>query len=316
MRNFWQGFVKEALRGLPSQQPPTQPGQQPAWSPGATAAGVGAGVTGLGAAGMSLGNIRRDIQDRKVKKTRSLKDFHKKLQPGDILFVRGPKKFVEERVKLPSGKTAPVTNADLAQLIHGDPYYHASIYRGKGDLSEAIGLGEKAQGGKLHRYRGQSVKAYRPTGASTKEVQEAIDYASKVRGTKYPTTKELVSFGAQSALGVGKGSQCARKGGGPVVCTGVATRAYPEQFKRETMGPADMRRVKGMELVGRYGNTNPRLGVKEKVISRIIHPTLRNLKWGLGAAGLTYGAVKAKQFLDAQRAKKNAGMLPGVTPAV
>lgn len=260
------------------------------------AATAGAGVVGGLTAADAVREYARDASEAKsVKRSRSYADLLKKLEPGDIAFTR----FASKQSPLMElgGKEIPIRAKDLVTMGTGSPYYHGQIYLGGGKVGQAGGLDQPYAVNKTYDdWSGQDVKVYRPTKASSAERKAALKFVQDARGTPYPSNAENLKQGLMNFLGVSPssaGGKCRIGPTGALNCTTSVTSAYPEQFPKLHMTPDEMRAAEGMELVGRYGRAG-KLTPYEHLISRALHPALKNLKWGalagLGAYGLSRAA--------------------------
>lgn len=280
MDNFWTGFVKCA-----------EEDKKRLISPLA----AGAAATGTGAAIESGYNIYKDrSENRSVGRSRSLKDLQKKLNPGDIVFSRSK---LKDSPMLAGGKV-PLRTTELIQGITGSPHYHSGIYRGRGRVSQMVGgVGYKGESSAFKdAFLGEEIKVYRPAGAKSKEIQRAVQKAKQIKGTPYKNKKGILSQALGTIGGIGPSSKACKLGPkGSHTCTSAIAAVYPNQFKSEYVTPNEMRNTKGMTLLGRYGKNPLRPG--EVIANRVVAPLLRNAKWGLGAAGLAYGANKLHGYL-------------------
>lgn len=284
MSHFWTGFTKQAAKERER-------------SVGEQAAIVGAGTTGALAAVDSAGNIIRDIrEERAVPSAKSYAEFKKQLKPGDIMFSRYKLKESPEFEVM--GKKLPFTVSQAVQAGHGSPHYHGLVYTGRGRGVEAVGLGDVAESAGLKKnIRGQSVKVYRPEGASAKEVRRAVRFAERAKGTPYKGWGGLAAQALGTVAGVSPASKNCKVGpNGALVCTTLPAAAYPKQFPKEYMTPNEMRKTKGMKLVARYGK--PQQALSEKILNRVVSPLIHKARYGLGAAGLAAAALKGKQMYD------------------
>ncbi len=251
---------------------------------------VGVGVL----AGLSgYEGIRNELFDRaedeSTKKTRNLDALRKKMQPGDVVFHRTPN-------DVSSKALGHITTNDILSAVKGDPFYHTSIYTGKGLISEA-GAGKSDQVGnsRLSRAADDDLRVYRPK-LDPKTVAGAVDYAKANKGRQYSTLGRQAEHGLRHLFDPTGGPDVARPTCKGTACTELVTEAYPEVFKKRFISPIDMRQSKDMELVARYGKDIP-VSLREKVLSRGVYPLLKNLKYGLGAGALAYGGMKAYDLL-------------------
>jgi cell wall-associated NlpC family hydrolase len=231
-----------------------------------------------------------------VKKSRAYADLLKKMEPGDVVFTRYASKE-SPNVELDKFGELPVRAKDLVQVSTGSPTYHGQLYLGGGKVGQAQGGAHTYDVNKTYDdWSGQDVKVYRPTKAAAAERKAALKFVQDARGTPYTSVPEtvkqaLANFAGVSPSSEGGGCRIGPKGG--INCTTSITSAYPKQFPKLYMTPDEMRAVEGMELVGRYGRAG-KLTPYEHLISRALHPALKNLKWGalagLGAYGLSRAA--------------------------
>lgn len=251
-----------------------------------TAAGIGAGTTAAMSAVESTRAMLRDAQEQKVRATRGFSDFTSKLQPGDILFHRRPvKNSALEKI---GNYQMPFTEADELMSLKGDPYYHGSIYMGRGKIGDAYdGVVGVRKNTPIMPETAEDIKAYRPQ-VPQKAKDRALQYVKDMHGARYKDMSGLLEHGANHLLNpVGKKTSLTPAEAS--VCTELVANAYPSIFKDAYAGPEEMRHAKGMQLIARY-NPMGKITPRETITSRIIHPTLKNLKYGLLAGGLAYGA--------------------------
>lgn len=277
---FWEGFEKRALEQDQSIAKP--------------AVAAGAGTTGVLATALSIKNMKQDAARDKLQRTKSYKQFLAKLQPGDVVFSNAD---IAKYEPLYKGFGVEVKPPHLVNLFHGDPNMHAMVYTGKGNVTESAGYKEKIKNVHLDKYKDQQLMSYRPdVGKGVKE--KALNYVKSVKGQEYPGPAGTLAHGVKSLAGVG-GKAC-RTDKGKQVCTTLATNAYPEVFDKKHMSTREMKNTKKMKYVASYGKRTP-MSTAQKVITYGAHPILKNLKWGLGAAGLTAAGLKAKQLYDKSR---------------
>lgn len=234
----------------------------------------------------------RDIEEGKMAKSRSYKDFLSKLEPGDVMFTRYKGKE-SPNIELAGLGEVPLRASETVQLGSGSPHYHGVLYGGKGKVYQAQGQ-DTTYGPNMMKkdIMGQDVKVYRP-GASDAEKARALAFAEKATGTPYTSAGATLKQGLGNILGMSPSSKGCKIGpSGQINCTTSIAGAYPKQFDKLYMTPDEMRAVPGMKLVARYGHI-PDLSLREKALTRLIHPTLRNLKYGAGAALGTYLLSKA-----------------------
>jgi hypothetical protein len=173
----------------------------------------------------------------------------------------------------------------------GDPFYHSSIYMGKGKLADAYDF-EKGISNDTPLFGdvAEGVRAYRPKSGQ----KEALDYARKMKGTAYGSDEEILRHGFEHLLGNGKKSGVCGPDG--QVCTQFVANAYPELFPDQYASPATMRHAKDLELIARYEPIQ--VAKREKILSRLVYPLLKNAKYGLGAGALAYGGSKLAKYLS------------------
>lgn len=293
MSTFLEGFKSAAVRKK----------QPEGMTEGQQAAAVGAGTTGALAAGSSIKEYAKDVmENRSVKASRTIEHLKKQMRPGDIV-LSGASLKNQDLINL-KGVKLPVRIGELVQLLSGSHHYHGAVYGGKNKLYQAYGVGHKFGPSDLEYMKGDRMKVYRPTGASKREVTDAVKYVKQTarRHAPYKNELELVGQGARYLLDPTGGPGVCRKAGDKIVCNTAVTKAYPKQFKKELMMPNEIRNTKGMKLVARYGRAaEPTL--REKVWTRAVSPVLRNAKWGLMAGAAAYGG---KKIYDAVTDKKRA----------
>lgn len=248
------------------------------------------GVTGTLAAGQSVPRILKDVaENRAVKKSTSWRAFVEKLEPGDVMFSRLPRKY-SPKVKYGNQKELPITQQDLMNAVKGDPYYHAGVYGGHGNTYEASGFGEKLKSGKLKKKGApQDFRVYR---ASKAEAAQGVKNMKKGLGASYPESLDIAKHGLQHLAGVTKKTTGTCGGKSGITCTESVAEAFPKIFKDRLASPAAMRSAEGLELVARHGASAPKM--RELLLSRLVHPILKNAKWGLLAGGLGLGAMALK----------------------
>ncbi len=291
MNYFLKGFEKTAKFIQKNPEPST----------GHKALAVGSGVAATGAVAQSFSDSMKDRVESKVKSSRSLKDFSKKLKKGDVIYSGyNPKDSFSVML---GKKKLPLKVSQMVQMATGNPNYHGMVYLGKGLVGQAEGEGMPLAIRKLHSQgKGQRMKAYRPK-ASKKEIDSAVNYVKKVKGTRYKNIKETATQGAEMLFRPGMGPKTCRKTKGGIVCNTLVTKAYPKQFKRENMSVNQVRKTKGTKFIGSYGKIS-KSPIADKVINKVIHPTLKNLKWGLGAGALAYGGMKLRDYIKKRKAAK------------
>lgn len=271
------------------------------------AIGIGGGVT-LGMAGYegALNEFRDQAENASVPRSRSINDLRKKIKPGDVVFHRTPN---SESFRNSLG----ITNNDILSTIKGDPFGHASIYTGHGRIIESgggdkhtVGSSDLMRRANLRkpnfRHMQEDLKIYRPK-VSPEKVKDAIAYAVNSKGREYASDTDLLKHAANHLLNPTGGPNVACKTGKKgITCTELVAEAYPDILKKRYASPADMRASKDLELVARYGNRIP-MSLREKILSRAVYPTIKNLKYGVGAGALAYGGLS---LLDRLKGEDNA----------
>lgn len=272
----------------------------------AIAAGVG--TTGALAAKHSIGEtIAENKMERAAPNSRAYKDFQKKLKPGDIIMSRFPVSE-SDKITIPiAGKNRdiPMSIASLVKGSKGGTNYHGMMYLGNGMVAQAVGQGEKLEITRLKgETKGQQMRAYRPEGAKKREVQKAVNFARKAKGTPYESNAQLLRHGASHLFGAGgpKTGKCKVGPKGNLSCTTLVTEAYPKQFKKRFASPTDIITTKGIKPVGGYGRAKA-VSTGEKVLSKVLYPTARKAKWGALAGGAAYGLSKLKEKMDEGKGK-------------
>lgn len=283
---FWAGFEKAAEEK--KKAPLT------AKSVGAL---TGAAVTGGLATHESIHNLIVDeLENKSMKPTKNFNTFQNKLKPGDIVFSRLPLSKLE-----PVHPALPVKSEEAIALLHGSPFQHAVIYRGKGDMYEASGVGNVRKKNMKSELDECELKAYRQTRATKKEIREALDFAHKARGAKYKSPMQVAKYTVGRLTGLGPSSETAAKNIHEMgaTCTGLVAEAFPRHFKKDYMGFNEIRNTKGMKLIARYGNPKKILP-REHFTIRVLSPLLNNLKAGVGA-----GVVAAAGYKGWQKYKEH-----------
>ena len=289
---FWKGFIKQANEELTDAQK----------------AGI-AGVAGTGTAAtaISASNLIKDkLEDVRGFKAKKKRDFIKNLKPGDVLYSGYHSKDSPDLHV--AGRKMPLKASEIAQLASGTPYYHAGVYLGKGRVGHAGGKDEKFKVTKLDKsMSGSRYKAYRPE-LSKKEVDSAVKYIEGLgkKKVKYKTDADTIAQGARMLFDPTGGPKTDRKTCKGVVCNTAVTKAYNKALPNEYAHVHDVRSSGKFKYLGQYNNIkSPAL--REKVIQRFVYPALRGLKWGAGAAGLTYAGSKLHKHLkEKEELKKQA----------
>jgi hypothetical protein len=239
------------------------------------ALGAGLATTGALATRHTLRDIVNEAAERKlVPGTKRWDEFISKLEPGDLLFSKVNK-----------------TNADsgyiknVLQVGTGSPYYHASMYTGKGDIFEAPGGDFKSDyySGKKEMGRNRDIVAYRPNVSEKSRAKAAIETPKALKGFKYMDDSDTLKMGLNNLFVPGAGG-CVKTDKG-VVCTTVPQHAYKGLFNAAT-NVEEMQRHPNMEMVARLEKKAP--GMLDRFLTRGVYPVLKNLKWGLAAGGAGY----------------------------
>ena len=266
---------------------------------GEIAAGAGAAATLGPAAAFSLKHELADLADNsRVPGDLDFDAFKKKLQPGDVLYHHIPS---NTGTKVPPvlGQQLPITQRELMMAAKGDPHYHSSIYlgedSGKQYISEAAGIDH---GVLSHANLGKesgNMRAYRPK--ATAQIPEALQYTLKAHGTPYMAEGDQVKAVMKHLF-----SPFKEKTSGKVPCKGSyctqhVAEAYNKIYDDPHMSTSDLRNSKNMELIGRF-EAGAKVSAKEKVLSRLLYPALKNLKYGVGAAAAAYGGMKLNDYLN------------------
>jgi len=156
-----------------------------------TALGVTGGFAGYDALSHT---IRDKMQEAGVPKTRSFQDFQSKLQPGDVVFHRRPSKY--SGAASIGAQEFPIKESDVMIGAKGDPFYHPSVYRGKGRITEAAGAMEGVKNSRLWSKYPEEMKVYRPKAEQRvylkrfKAELEAEKEVRSVKGTKKVATAD------------------------------------------------------------------------------------------------------------------------------
>lgn len=292
-KNFREGFFKFAK-------------QENQLDPFDIGLGVGATTAAGATAADSAKNYLRDkAEEKSGKMVGTYKSLKAKLKPGDILYSGyNPKDSFD--VMLSKNVKLPLKVSQMVQMATGNKNYHGMIYLGNGLIAQAEGEGMPLAIRKLKdQAKRQRIKAYRPTGATQKEIKSAIDYAKKVKGTRYKTPLETFQQGLNMIFNPTMGPKTCRKTDKGIVCNTLVTKAYPKQFKRENMSINQVRGKKGVEFVGGIDRIK-KSPMSDKVINRIVNPALKSLKWAIPAAAVAGFAAKHLSDRDISKIKNIA----------
>jgi hypothetical protein len=235
-----------------------------------------------------------------VPKTKGWADFQKKLQPGDVVFHRRGHKYTGEAEL--NGREFPIRESDVMLAAKGDPYYHPSVYRGKGLVTDAAGWDMGVKNTRLYNQVPEDLRVYRPK-ATDAQRQKAGKFLNDMTGANYKSEAEVMKHGlghlaGQSVPTTGDVSKLTPKG---VVCSELVAEAYPHLFKDRLMSPIDMRHHPDMDLVARYGHSL-QVGAREKIAAHVVHPLLKHAKWGL-AAGV--GSLALSKLADYRKEERH-----------
>ena len=271
---------------------------------------IGLGVGATTAAGATaVESAKNYVIDRAEDKSRDMvgtyQKFKAKLKPGDIIYSGyNPKDSFD--VMLGKNLKFPLKVSQMVQIATGNKNYHGMIYLGNGLIAQAEGDGMPLAIRKLKdQMKGQRVKAYRPTAATQKEVQSAINYAKKVKGTRYKNPMETFRQGLNMVFNPTMGPKTCRKTKNGIVCNTLVTKAYPKQFPRENMSINQVRGKKGVEFVAGMDRIK-KSPVSDKVINRLVNPALKSLKWAIPAAAVAGFAAKHLSDKDKSKIKNIA----------
>lgn len=263
------------------------------------AALLGLGMTGgLGAYDSLAHTIRDRIQRGAVPATRSFSDFQGKLQPGDVVFHRRPSKH--SGAASIGSRELPFKESDVMIGAKGDPFYHPSVYRGGGNITEAAGAYEGVKNTRLNPKYPEELMAYRLKDPKRGEISKAQRFLDRMIGSDYKSHADTIKHGA-THLFTPKGPRTSglkcKIGKKGIVCSELVAEAYPRVFKDRFMSPIDMRHSKDMELVARYGTQVRPITAREAILSKGVYPLLKNLKWGALAGGVGLAGMSlADQF--------------------
>jgi hypothetical protein len=276
-------------------------------------AGLAAG--GVGAARHIGHEMYLNHREKKLKNSKSLNEFVKKLKEGDIILsgstprhsgairLSDMPKSIQNIGKAFGGKKSTVitTNSTLLNQLGGGSKYHAGVYTGKKRIAhmstDTGAVSESLVGNKRFEstVRGQNVAAYRFKDSTKAERTSASNFAKRSVKSKVPYQKTTTLMGqvAGNLLSpVGKKASRKRKDG--MVCNTLPIRAYEKRkfSKGEWTYSGDIRKAKNLVPIAR-----------RDVVKIPWHLRARNmagqgskgLKWGLGAAAATYGYKKFKE---------------------
>jgi len=250
---------------------------------------IGGGTTAALAAAFTAKHELKDLMDNKgVRRKQRFQDFKDQLQPGDILFHhRSAKNSARPQIR---DAPLPGTEADYMMGIKGDPFYHTSIYKGRGKLADAfdvdIGITGKTP---LEGDTPENIRAYRPSGGQSK----ALDYAKKAEGGEYMSFKEMLDHGASHLFDPRGGPDTTRRlGCHGQACTQFVANAYKDIFPKQYASPADMRHSPELNLIARYEPMGDRT-LREIALTRGLYPVLKNLTKGAAVGVGAYAGLKA-----------------------
>lgn len=265
--------VEAAKAGLGSKISPASA----AMAAGATTGAISTAIEGASTHLMDL----REARSGKMK--RSYKNLLKTLKPGDIIYSGYGS---QDSGALRLGKRdLPIRTSHGVQALMGSQNYHGMIYLGGGRIAQAEGPDSPLSIRNLKsEAKRQRLKVYRPTGASAKEVQDAIDYAKKSRGTRYKSAPEIGKMVAHRTLNPMGGPRTCRKEKGGIVCNTLVNKAYPNQMTQAYAGHNELRRTRGMEFVGGIDKLKP--SRKDAFISKAVSPAIRSARFAIPAAAV------------------------------
>jgi len=257
-----------------------------------TGAVVG-GATALGTAGTAL-NIRRrtlaeEALESKLKKSHTKNDFMKKLKPGDILYSGYHPKH-SPYVNIGKRKV-PIPQSQVVQMVTGSPYYHGMLYAGKGKIIQAEGAKRPLAVRNLKSAMAdQRVKAYRIKNLKGKDAEEAIRWARSKVGTPYKSVSDSIKQGLSMLYDPKGGPSSCRKTGKGIVCNTLPTKALNKYFKKEYSTIRDIRKNKNVAHIATFARSKiPR---SDKIVSHVVYPALKSLKYAPLIAGGSYLAKK------------------------
>lgn len=241
------------------------------------------GVTGVTAGAQAIPQILRDrAENDSVRKTRGWDKLLKQLTPGDVIFSRRGRKNVGKAEVGPF--EFPFTEQDVMNVGKGDPFYHAAVYEGGGNVLESADWEKGIKRSRLWKDTPEELRVYR---APEKDASRALKFMSEAQGTPYKSEMGVIKHGAKHLAGLSEkttGNAC-KAGKNGLVCTEAVAEAFPGIFKNKLAGPAEMRAAEQLKLVARYGGLEP--GMREILLSRLVHPVIKNAKWGaLAGAGV------------------------------
>lgn len=252
-----------------------------------------AGITGaMGATEGGLRYLRSADAEKAQRATKRYSDFLAQMQPGDVVFHRKGAKWTGNAELL--GKDLPIKEGHVMLAGKGDPFYHASIYRGKGNITEAADWKQGVKNTRLSASNfPEELIAMR---ARENQVKQAIDRVEDIRksGTPYRSDAGSIEHGLKHLAGLseetGKTCNFTKRG---IVCTELAAEAYPKVFKDRLASPGDMRFSDDLKFVARYNPTKEKITLGENLLAHGVYPMLKNAKWGLlgGLGVLGAGAL-------------------------
>jgi hypothetical protein len=252
----------------------------------ANAAALGVGTTGTLAGWDAYKGIMQERAEAKKPRTRDWQKFLATMQPGDIIFHRRPSKY-SSQAEL-RGFKMPYKESDLLTAAKGDPYYHTSVYRGKGISTEAANADDGVKNTRLHPDDPDELMVYRPKQGQ----RRAARFLDAAKGVPYKSDMETFKHGIAHLAGMQQptGNSVCKLTKQGSVCTELTAEAYPKIFKDKLMSPKDMRRSDQLNFVGKYGSI-PKMAMREKILSNAVYPVLKNAKWGALAGALGLGAL-------------------------
>ena len=257
------------------------------------AALASAGITGaMGATEGTLRYLRAAEAEKAQRATKWYSEFLAKLQPGDVLFHRKGTKWTGNADL--AGRDIPIKEGQVMLAAKGDPFYHASVYRGKGNVTEAA---DWKQGVKNTRLSAASApEELIAMRAPQSEVAKAIDTVESIRkaGTPYRSETGAIQHGLKHLAGLSEeaGKACRLTDRG-IVCTELVAEAFPKIFKDRLASPGDMRFNPDLDFVARYNPAHNKVTLGENLLAHGAYPMLKNAKWGLlgGLGVLGAGAL-------------------------
>ena len=263
---------------------------------------LAAGVAGTGAGFLHHLGIVNKAKEKVNQATPYDKpeDFLHALREGDILFERGK----SEGWDLPGIGYKPQGDALMA-AAEGTPFAHTALAglhnkfpstfeipgadAGNADLFDLYDI--------LHNHNTDYV-AMRPAvsdEAAKASFQRAQDL---LKGKEYHEYGDMLGDVGRGLMGV-KAPPCGGKEGS-ILCTDVATSAYPEILNNRYATTAEIMADPKLAPVGRFNNLGA-LPERTLLASEIAHPLMRGLKWGGVAAGGTALALLLAKMLHNDR---------------